>query len=222
MKFAHYDIERVFNTEGSLVNTVIIENQRFFYRLLMELNAQTNGSGGKCTVSIDDMPVPMDKYVEVLDVFAPFEINRKPLLSKVNAALEKNAVAGEHWEETGEILRVVSEYLDKLAFDFPCDIIFPKVAIGTIIRNAGVELRDSYSSLCEKVIDYMELVRQFDRDKLFVTVNFRSYVEDEEAEQFLQTILSHGYHILMLESSERNRLTHENRLIIDSDLCEID
>ena len=83
-------------------------------------------------------------------------------------------------------------------------------------------MREEYDSMPEKVIDYMELVRTFDRDKLFITVNMRAFMTDEEAELFLSTVLSYGYHMLMLESSAKPLLKSESRVIIDEDLCEID
>ena len=67
----------------------------------------------------------------------------------------------------------------------------------------------------------MELIYEFDRQKLFITVNMRSFVSDAEAELFARTVIAHGYRVLMLESAERERLSNENRLIIDGDLCEI-
>lgn len=222
MKFVHPEISRVFNTEDAQVNTLVIENQRFMCRLLNELHNQIDGLDGQCVVSEDNVPVPCSKCAEILDTFVPFEINRKPLLTKIAAALERKAASSDYLVQTGKLLTDFSNYMDELAFDFPCDIIFPKIGIGSLIKGAGPELRDDYSSIGEKIIDYMELVRTFDRDKLFFTLNMRSFVADEETEQFMKTAISHGYHVIMIESSDRPRLQTENRLIIDMDLCEID
>ena len=222
MKFVHPEISRVFNTEDTLVNTLVIENQSFMCRLLNDLHNQIDGLNGQCVISENDVPVSCAKCAELLDTFVPFDINKKPLLTKISAALERKAASSEYWEQTGRILTDFSNYLDELAFDFPCDIIFPKIGIGSLIKGAGPELRDDYGSIGEKVIDYMELVRTFDRDKLFFTLNMRSFVTDDETEQFMKTAVSHGYHVIMIESSDRPRLQTENRLIIDIDLCEID
>lgn len=221
MKFVHPEISRVFNTEDALVNTLVIENQRFMYRLLNDLHSQINGLDGQCVVSEDNVPVACSKYAEILDTFVPFEINKKSLLTKIAAALEHKAASSDFLVQTGKLLTDFSNYMDELAFDFPCDIVFPKIGIGSLIKGAGPELRDDYDSIGEKVIDYMELVRTFDRNKLFFTLNMRSFVTDEETERFMKTAVSHGYHVIMIEGSDRPRLQTENRLIIDMDLCEI-
>lgn len=222
MKFVHPEIGKVFDTECGCVHSLIIENQAFFRRLLTELYEQTNGYDGQCIVSINDAPVACARHAEIIGSFVPFEMNRKPLLTKIASALEKRAASSEYWEKTGGILMELTAYLEELAFDFPCDIRFDKLGINGMIKAASPELRDDYTSLGEKIIDYMELVRTFDRDKLFFMVNLRAYIDDAEMNRLIETILAHGYHVLLLESSERPRLEREERWIIDVDLCEID
>ncbi len=222
MKFTHPQIDRIFDTNRGKVNTVVVENQRFLAELLRDITSQLQGFDGQWIVSEDETILPFHHAVELLDVFVPFELNRKPLITKLCAALEKCAISPEVFEKTGEILTSVTEYMDTLAFEFPNDIVFPKVNIGSIIKGASPEFRDDYDSIGEKVIDYFELVHQFDRDKLFITLNLRSFIDDEEMERFMKTVLNHGYHVIMLESSDRTRLSSEYRLVIDEDLCEID
>lgn len=83
----------------------------------------------------------------------------------------------------------------------------------------GESHSDMIGSDAEKLIDYMELVREFDRDKLFVTVNMRGFFVDAEMAAFMETVVSHGYHLLMLESRAYDILPLENRITIDEDLC---
>lgn len=84
----------------------------------------------------------------------------------------------------------------------------------------GIHLRDEYDDPLERLLDYMELVREFDRDKLFVLVGMRSFFSDREMEMFLKTVLSHGFRVLLLDSVDRERIRYERRLTIDRDLCE--
>ena len=67
----------------------------------------------------------------------------------------------------------------------------------------------------------MTLVRELDKEKLFVFVNLRSWFLDEEVESFMQTALSHKFNVLLLDNREYTRLPGEKRTIIDRDLCEI-
>ena len=65
-----------------------------------------------------------------------------------------------------------------------------------------------------------ELVREFDRDKLFVIVGLRSFFSDGRVGAFLKTASDHGYRVLLLDCIAREKLPGERRLTIDIDLCE--
>ena len=221
MKIVNPKINYVFDTDTDKINTLVIENQRLMFDLLTDIEQQLSGYDGKTVLSDNNKILSISKQLELLTQFIPFEINRKNLISKISAELEKNAVCSEKYEHTAELLRMLEEYLSDLAFDLRADINFSKINIGAIIKAASPEILDDYDSLSEKIIDYMELVTDFDRQKLFITVNLRNYVTDEETESFMRTVLSHRLHILMIESHEYFRLPSENRVVIDCDLCEI-
>lgn len=221
MKWTHPELDRVFNTESEMIPTLAVENQLFFVRILSDIHHQTDGYGGQSVLSRNDIPVDFSRHADIVDSFVPFDVNRKSLISKMVSALEKTASAPEQTTQTGNILQQLQTYLEGLAFDYPCDIIFPKLSISGIIKSAGAELRNEYNSIAEAVIDYMELVQTFDRERLFFIVNMRCFVPDEEMSLFMSTALSHGYHLIMLESHAYPLLPLEQRTIVDEDLCEI-
>ena len=93
-------------------------------------------------------------------------------------------------------------------------------------RNEGKDLvrynlrnYEGESGDAERLLDYMELVREFDRPKLFITVNMRSFLSDEIIEKFLKTAINHEHKLLMIESKGYLLLKHEKRLTVDQDLC---
>ncbi len=221
MKWTHPELDRVFNTESDGIPTLIVENRPFFVRILSDIRQQTDGYKGQSILSRNDTPVDFSKNADIVDCFVPFDVNRKSLLTKMVSALEKTAYSPEQTAQTGNMLQQLQDYLDGLAFDYPCDMIFPKLSISGIIKSAGPELRNEYSSIAEAVIDYMELVRTFDRERLFFIVNMRCFVPDGEMALFMSTALSHGYHLIMLESHAYPLLPLEQRTIVDDDLCEI-
>ena len=101
------------------------------------------------------------------------------------------------------------------------NISFSKINLPSIIKASGMTFREEYDSLPEKIIDYMELVTEYEREKLFILYNLRSLIPDQETELFLDTLIRHEYNVLMVESCEHTRLSNEQRYIVDSDLCEI-
>lgn len=211
----------MFDTECGKVNTLIIENPTFLCSFLKDLSNQLRSLDGTIIVSDNDHPVSISKSVELLDSFFPFDLNRKTIISRISSVLEKEAISAEHYEQTCNILSRIENYLLDLSFNCSADIVFTKVSAPMLIRSAGIEIRTESSTLAENLLDYMELVREFDWDKLFITLNLRSFLSDSEATLLMQSVLSKGLHLLMIESKAGEILLPENRWIIDMDLCEI-
>ena len=133
--------------------------------------------------------------------------------------MEQKAVC-EAYLQTAELLGGVERLVMELSESFPCDLVCKKLTIGNVFRGIGVELAEEGADPLEKLLDYMGLVREFDREKLFFLVNLRSWYPDETIELFLQSVLGHGYKVLLIDSRDCQRLPSERRVTIDSDLCE--
>ena len=83
----------------------------------------------------------------------------------------------------------------------------------------GADAQD-YDDPLEKILDYMELVREFDREKLFIFVNLRSFFPDDRVALFLESALGHGFQLLLIDGREYDKLELERRVTVDRDLCE--
>lgn len=222
MIFCYPDTNAIFDTDNGKVNTLVIENQRLFRSLIEDICAQIEGNNGKAVISSNGVDcLDFRKCSEIITSVVPFDINRKSLISKIVSAVEKESISEAQYEKTMTLLGAIECYLDELTTTFDCNLAFSKITPTTLIKAAGLEIVDDYVSVAEKVIDYLELVREFDRDKLFFTVNFRSFIEDKETDEFMKTIIGHGFNLIMIENKEYKKLASENRVVIDEDLCEI-
>lgn len=220
MILAHPQLDAVLDFDGAYVNTLVVENPDFFRCLLCDLYGQLQGDDGKLVLSEKGKPLVISKWVELVDNCIHFDLNRKSLMTKICASMEQTAVSEEFFLKTSEILGKLESYVDALAFELPGDIICEKCTVAGLLKGIGISLRDDYEDPLERLIDFMELVREFDRDKLFVLVALRSFFGDECVEAFMKTVLDHGYRVLLLDSVSREKLPNEKRLTIDIDLCE--
>ncbi len=223
MKFAYPDISEIIHWSRPLIPTLVIENQSLFRKLLKDMYLSADGTSTPLVLSRDNKPIDFAKYAEILTDFVNFNINQKTLLTKVCAALERNAVSAEHYLGTQELLCAIENSVSTWAFDFPCDIVASKISVSNLLKAIGVEVHDAYHGEhgdAERIIDYMELVREFDRDKMFVTVNMRSYFSDAVIESFMHTAILHEYKVLMIDSKSHPLLKTESRWTVDADLCE--
>ena len=220
MKLMHPEMERALTFCEGEITSLVIENQEFFRKFIEDILWQIDGNDGEAILSIDHTPVAFSKHAALLSSFVPFDINQKALLSKITSALEKTAIDEGHYLASMELVRQIQSYFDDLFFEYPCELGVTKLSISSLIRSAGVEIRECYEHPIEKVLNYMELVREFDRDRLFIFVNMRSYFSDDTMEKFLSTVLSHDYRILLLDGWSHPLLSIELRYTVDADLCE--
>lgn len=206
-------------TEGTPFS-LIIENQPLFRRFAEDIHSQLAGNGGDTVLSVDNTPVAMAKYTDILESFAPFDINSKAMLAGISAAIEKTAVDEKHYIETSRLIAEIEKYIFELSFSLPVTIECRKLNAGTIVKAASVAIADDFENAMEKIISYMSLILDLGGKKLFITLNMRSYFSDEEIGGFIGEIKKKQLCVLMLENCSRKKLSGMEQLIIDSDLCE--
>lgn len=133
--------------------------------------------------------------------------------------MQKLAMDEEHYYQTSELITLLESYLLDLSVELTGNIALLKITWENTIKAVGVEFADNYDSLAEKILDYMELVREYDSERIFIMLNLRSYISDNEMNKFVNDVVVRGYKLLMLENTEYPIIEHEKRYIIDADKC---
>lgn len=133
--------------------------------------------------------------------------------------MQKLAMDEEHYYQTSELITLLELYLLDLSVELTGNIELSKITWENTIKAVGVEFADNYDSLAEKILDYMELVREYDSERIFITLNLWSYISDNEMNKFVNDVVVRGYKLLMLENTEYPIIEHEKRYIIDADKC---
>lgn len=219
MTFAFPGIDIVFSTEENRVNCIVIENRRFYYRVVKDLSEQILGSDGEGVISSNGKTADFSKKAELLNSFFPFDLNKKNLISKIGTIMEQRSQTADLYIRTSELLSDIEKYIDELAFDFPCDISCEKLSVSSLIKSAGIEIVDDSETLAERILNYMALSREFEGNKLFFTVNLRSFVDDDDMNEFMKCVLMHQYDVIMFENCSYPLCGYEKRFTVDSDLC---
>ena len=221
MKIVFPYLNTVFDTEAGMLPSLVIENPGAFCKIISDFVSQSEGKEGKIIVSASNKPCDIRKDVEIIQQVIPFNPNTKAVLNGLNSIMEKEALSPEYYERSMVLLSEIEELFGEICMDLPTDISFSKLSIGSFIKASGIEINNDYLSIPEQLIDYMDLVRAVDHDKLFVILNLHSYLNDKELGWFAETVCLHGFHVLLLSSYARKCVERECRVVIDEDLCEI-
>ncbi len=220
MNFAHPRLDNVLSIGGSAVSTLVIENPLFFRTLLEDMDEQISGGRGSAVISESNRMLSFDRHAEIIDSFLHFRLGRKPLLTKLINRLEATATNEENYLRTAELTSELEKYIMMLSQDLPCGVYCSKMSFGGILRAVGIDIADDCDGDLERLLDYMELTRELDHERLFILVNLRSFYPDAEVEAFFASVLSHELLILPIDSVSRARLKNERRITVDDDLCE--
>lgn len=222
MKLVHPLINEVINlSDETKINILVIENQRLYTGFLTDLYNQLNNCKGEFVFSIDNSPKEISKNIEIIAQFIPFEINKRTLISKLFKKMDTVAQGEEFLIKTKELYSYISEYAKVLSEELDHDVEFIyEYDISNILKVIDFKFKEDYESLAEKILDYMLLVREFDSEKCFVLLNLRNYIPDKEIDDFYKTILYNKLKVLIISASDYKLSEYENKIIIDTDLCE--
>lgn len=201
--------------------SLVIENKTLFRSYVQDLYNQMAGIEGKIVLSENDAPIDIQKNIEIVNNFLPFDINTKPMLNGICSALEKRAVNEENYLKTAKLLADIENYITDLSFDLPFKAECGKLSYSSLIKSLQVHIANDYETILEEIIDYMALILEFNNKKLFVFVNFGAYFSEDEIVSFIKTAEIKMFNILFIESCLFYHLQGVERLIIDNDLCEI-
>lgn len=213
-------MDSVIDFSEPVIHSLVIEAPDFFRSFLQDIAEQIKGFSGKAVLSRQDKPIDFSHHGEIIDGFLNFEMERKQLMTRLLSRLEAAAVSEGYYARTARLTGELEQLIQELSFDLPCSIFCSKMGIGGILRAAGIQIADDYENDLERLLDYMELTRELDRDRLFIFVNLRSYYTDSELEAFFGSILAREYCVLLVDSQSRSHLSGEHRITVDSDLCE--
>ena len=148
------------------------------------------------------------------------EMNNRVILKKVIAAMEKCGQDAVYYERTQKLLAEIETYINDLSLNFDAEIECHDISFQQILKATELTVADEYSRLVDKIYAYMELIREFEGDKLFIFVNLSSYIGNEQLQEFVNTVIGHSFRVLLIDSNDFEILDKENRLIVDCDLCE--
>ena len=202
------------------VNILAIENKSLFRKVILNFYFQT--SDEIMTFSKNFEPFEFEKR----GIFIPDPINPAPdfkkLLSVVNKKAEKfaNEQFFEPLQNAKESLLIlgdkISEQLD-LNFSFCNDI-----TASSLIKLLNFKVNTEELNEAERILKYLELMREYCKTNLFVFSGLALNFGKEELSELLESIIMKHFCVLLVEPQAVTFGEKTAVHIIDEDLCCID
>lgn len=221
MKLASPLVKHVVEFHDNVVSSLVIENPRLFRDYVQGLyDAVAEGERG-FVLSDDGKDLSIGEELEFIGQLVPFDLNSKALTAALLKRLEKIALLPENRLESSRLVAEVVNYVNRLSMEVSHEIECEKETIGAILKAVSPRFADDDTSLPNRVLDYMRLVRDFAGRHIFVFINARSYLSDKELSEIFDIALAEKLQVLLIDSSAKRLLPAENRLLVDDDLCEL-
>lgn len=222
MKLAHPELSGLVLNEADFFKEWIIEAPELFSRFVLELYEQKGGEEGGFVLSDDEKEISISKYAEI--IINPFavDINDKRILNKLYAELDKISKDENMFIKTQELSAYIQRYL--LEVDQNTNYILDfdeEIQIPALLKAVGVHCEDTGSSTVERLICYIKIMAELVRIRLFVFVNIRSFLTDEQIREIIREVSYQDVKTIFIENQTRGCIEPHTQYIIDVDKCEI-
>jgi len=221
MKLGNFNLNEPLDWSDKSVNTLVIENPRYFYSVISEMVAQSMGDDGSFMLSEGLETVSFSRTVDVITDLFSINLNEKRFQNGIYRELSEIATHDTSYQIMELYSRINSE-VSELISDFRWDMSFDELnEITPLFKAVNLVVDEESMTLGEKIITYMELSEQFLNKKLFVIVNMKSCMDERTLNSFFKDVNYRGFKLLLIESKDSESTDYEIKTIIDNDLCQL-
>lgn len=223
MKLVHPLLDKQIIFVENNINVFVIENRKFMAEFIQEINNQINGFEGRFVLSDSGKELKIDKNIELIIDYFNIDFNNKKIITKLYKIMQEIAMDEEFYLETIEIKNRILKYLydieGKIEFDIFNEEEFDIISI---FKATNVKFEIAELGFTEKFVEYIKMLSNLGEIKIFVLVNLKSFVSDEDLKEIYKYINYNKLNVLLIESIEANKFFDVERIhVIDNDLCEI-
>lgn len=224
MKLVYPDYRFQIYFEESIVNVLVIENEKEFTHLIREIVQQINGYDGRFVLSEEDKILKVTNTIQcIIDPFN-LEINSKKVLDRIYEKSKQDIMDTDLYLSQENMNLIINEFMNRVLEQSDYSLVYQdRFDVKNIFKLVDLKIMKETCNLLEEIIDYLKVNSKLLNYDVFIFVNLKSYLSHEELTLFYKTIAYEKYKILLVENGlkESNRIECEKCFIIDKDCCEI-
>lgn len=204
------------------INVLEIENKKYFFRLVNELNKISNGDLVENIICFDEnlKEINLSNKIRIFIDFFNFDFNSKKYSSDINKYIlnlidesEKNNIINNYIKFSNIFKKIISKS------DLPIEI-SNDINIESIIKNFKL-IVNSKEELLDNLLLLIDLERILNTNKILIFINIKQYLNNEELKEFYKYSIYNNVKIILIDSQSYGcTLEYEKKLIIDNNLDE--
>lgn len=220
MLLSHYEFERSVEFKEGYFNVLVIENPAYLSKVVGELFSQIKGAEGGFKLFENNNSLSFPGAVSV--VIDPFltDINSRDILNKLYTEMKTDALDEELFLSTVSFLSEIEKNVQKIIQRQPLHLESDDPDLVGLFKVLNIRFPTS-ESLLERICDYIDICSKYRSICLFIFVNLKSFLSQDEIEQLYTHVVYYKINILLIENHEFLPLKNEIIRVIDEDLCDI-
>ncbi len=218
----HLDLEKELEwTDTRHICEFVIENPKFLREVIKDLTISEEEK--ELSVSVDGKNLNFDKDLDVIFNPLKLDFNSKRAMTTLLKLLLRTSLSEDFYLTTNKLKTKIVKYFSEIvdAGDFEFEVSTDDFTMDSIAKAVSIHIIGDEDDFVELLTDYVSMMAELANIELFVFVNLRSFVSDEDIERFHHNLDNHQINVLLLENVSREGLKDVPRLVVDTDLCEI-
>lgn len=220
MKICHFDFSKPFDITSG-VGVLVVENAARFVRYCNDFLAQQNGEDGDFIIDDGEKAFSFKKSGCIIFDYFGMSLSDKKILAGLYEQI-KSVIDDAYLQEYYDLISRMSGFCDLISVESPLEVEHnADLSVQDFLKTMKVKPVEHKKSFAENIVDCLDAQAKFVGTKLFVLVNLRSFLDDDEYALLVSHFNYAPYSVLLLERTQCSRANNEPMLIIDNDLCEI-
>lgn len=221
MKLVHPDFFCPIEFEENAVPVLILEDQKIFRDFVEELKNQFQGKEGGWILSDNGKILKLPQLCSIIIDPYSLDVNQKKMLMSIYSGLEKEVNTTELITKWNSVLSSLFQITDGILDSVDYELNYrDNIDIIDFFKFMDIRFYGNPESLVERFIDYCNLNREIMGVQVFILVNIKSYLTDEELNYLYEQAFYKDYYFLLVEHSVSSKKSlYEKLIIIDKDSC---
>lgn len=222
MIFRHQSFSKTLEwTEDIHFCELVIESPKLLRQVLRDFSIVDEV--GQVCISDNDVTLNFDKDCDVIFNPLKLDFNNRRAMATLLKLLVKASLSENFYLETSKfkthIIKYLGELVDSESFNF--EVTTDEFGIDAIAKAVSLHIVGDEDDFVELLTDYMAMMAELASIKIFIFINLRSLLSDEELGRLRHNLSNHQLDILTIENYDLGTLEGVPRIVIDKDLCEI-
>lgn len=204
------------------INSIEMENKKFFYRFVRDLYSISNGDVLEEFIFLDDnnKEISVFNKIKIFNNFFEFDFNSK----KYNMEILKQLVSEINDEDKNELLNLQKKIYKKVnkqlnKYDIPLYISID-IDLEAILKELKITIKN-YDDILNNLFLLIDLENILRLSNILIFINLKQYLSTEELEEFYKYAIYNNVKLILVDSQcYTSTSKYEKKLIVDNDLVE--